>query len=80
MPIYEYLCGQCGHKFELLKAKMSKNSREKCPECGGTAPQQFSVFGVGSGGSSSQAPCAATGSCPTGTACCDGGTCPFGNG
>lgn len=32
MPIYEYSCGSCKHKFEKLM-KMSASS-PKCPECG----------------------------------------------
>ncbi len=74
MPIYEYLCSKCGHKFELLKAKMTKNSIEKCPKCGADAHQQLSVFGVGGGNSENS-------SCPDGTcsinSTCPTGTCPF---
>jgi putative FmdB family regulatory protein len=33
MPIYEYLCGACGHHLEALQ-KMSESPLRKCPECG----------------------------------------------
>ncbi|HOK40589.1 MAG TPA: zinc ribbon domain-containing protein [bacterium] len=32
MPIYEYECQKCGHKFELLQ-KISDKPVKKCPEC-----------------------------------------------
>jgi len=78
MPIYEYLCDKCGEKFELLKSKMVKQSREKCPSCGGTARQQLSSFGVGSSKDSSPA-CREV--CPKGDSCgCGSGSCPFSGG
>ena len=33
MPIYEYECGQCGHRLEALQ-KISEAPLKKCPECG----------------------------------------------
>lgn len=33
MPIYQYACPDCGHKFEL-KQKFSDNPVKKCPHCG----------------------------------------------
>ncbi len=33
MPIYGYVCEECGHQFDLLQ-KMSDPAPEKCPECG----------------------------------------------
>ncbi len=33
MPIYEYICGFCSHKFQLLQ-KMSDAPPEVCPNCG----------------------------------------------
>lgn len=35
MPIYEYQCEQCGHRFEVIQ-KFSDAPREKCPKCEGT--------------------------------------------
>ncbi len=34
MPIYEYQCPDCGHKFEKLQ-KMSDDPITVCPECSG---------------------------------------------
>src|SRR3954454_14345530 len=69
MPLYEYQCQKCGHRFEriqLFSARMVK----KCPECGGKVEQMISAPAVqfkgsgwyvtdyakkGSGGSNSKA-------------------------
>ena len=32
MPIYEYLCNDCGHEFETLQ-KVSDAALSKCPAC-----------------------------------------------
>jgi len=45
MPLYEYECKKCGHRFEkiqLYSAKMVK----KCPECGGAVEQMISAPAV----------------------------------
>jgi len=45
MPLYEYQCKKCGHRFEkiqLFSAKMVK----KCPECGGAVEQMISAPAV----------------------------------
>lgn len=34
MPLYEYECEQCGHRFELIR-KFSDPPLEACPKCGG---------------------------------------------
>lgn len=34
MPIYEYQCKKCGHRFEKIQ-KFSDAPVKKCPECGG---------------------------------------------
>ncbi|HSE49560.1 MAG TPA: FmdB family zinc ribbon protein [Terriglobales bacterium] len=34
MPIYEYQCKKCGHRFEKIQ-KFSDPAIKKCPECGG---------------------------------------------
>lgn len=38
MPIYEYVCKKCGHKFEKIQ-KFSDAKIKKCPECGGAVEQ-----------------------------------------
>ena len=45
MPLYEYECKKCGHRFEriqLFSAAMVK----KCPECGGKVEQMISAPAV----------------------------------
>ena len=34
MPLYEYLCEQCAHRFEVIQ-KYSDAPVEVCPKCGG---------------------------------------------
>ena len=34
MPLYEYECGACGHRFEKIQ-KFSDPLEDKCPKCGG---------------------------------------------
>ncbi len=47
MPIFEYRCRSCGHKFEKL---VRGNEKVACPECGkGRLEKLFSVFGTKSG-------------------------------
>lgn len=35
MPLYEYLCDACGHRFETIQ-KFSDPPLEQCPKCGAT--------------------------------------------
>jgi len=35
MPLYEYLCDACGHRFEVIQ-KFSDPPPERCPKCGGS--------------------------------------------
>jgi putative FmdB family regulatory protein len=34
MPLYEYQCDACGHRFEALQ-KFSDPPLDRCPKCGG---------------------------------------------
>jgi putative FmdB family regulatory protein len=34
MPLYEYQCDACGHRFEVIR-KFSDEPLETCPKCGG---------------------------------------------
>jgi len=38
MPLYEYLCKKCGHRFEKIR-KFSDKQLRKCPECAGVIEQ-----------------------------------------
>ena len=33
MPLYEYLCDACGHRFEIIQ-KFSDSAPDACPSCG----------------------------------------------
>jgi len=41
MPLYEYQCKKCGHRFEKIQ-KFSDPKIKKCPECGGAVEQLLS--------------------------------------
>lgn len=63
MPIFEYKCGKCGHKFEYLASNSSDNPDE-CPKCGQKKPvKQMSVFST----SPENNTAGSSNSCPTGT-------------
>ena len=41
MPIYEYECRRCAHRFELIQ-KISDKPRKRCPECSGAVDRLIS--------------------------------------
>ena len=41
MPLYEYQCKKCRHRFEKIQ-KFSDVPVKKCPECGGPVEQLLS--------------------------------------
>ena len=45
MPIYEYQCKKCHHRFERIQ-KFSDPHVKKCPECGGAVEQVLSAPAV----------------------------------
>jgi len=45
MPTYDYVCKECGHRFELFQ-QMTANVKRKCPECGKKTLERL----IGSGG------------------------------
>jgi putative FmdB family regulatory protein len=45
MPLYEYKCKKCGHRFEKI-LKFSDKPVKKCPECGGAVEQVISAPAV----------------------------------
>ena len=45
MPLYEYQCKKCGHRFEKIQ-KFSDKLIKKCPECGGAVEQTISAPAV----------------------------------
>ncbi|HEY3615258.1 MAG TPA: FmdB family zinc ribbon protein [Candidatus Sulfotelmatobacter sp.] len=45
MPLYEYECKKCGHRFEKIQ-KFSDKMVKTCPECGGQVEQMISAPAV----------------------------------
>ncbi|MBI2953747.1 MAG: zinc ribbon domain-containing protein [Chloroflexi bacterium] len=45
MPLYEFSCSRCSHKFELLRSFGSADDAATCPCCGaGEARRLISTF------------------------------------
>jgi putative FmdB family regulatory protein len=71
MPIYEYLCRDCGAPFEKLVRRFGE--AVACPSCAGQAvDKQLSVFAVAS---AAPAPPAGCGAAACGDGCCAAGPC-----
>ncbi|MDX8412433.1 MAG: zinc ribbon domain-containing protein [Mariprofundaceae bacterium] len=65
MPIYEYACQSCSHRFETLV--MNQSEKVECPACHGDKLEKLlSAHAVGSG--SPDTPC--------GMPPCGAGACP----
>jgi putative FmdB family regulatory protein len=45
MPLYEYQCKKCHHRFERIQ-KFSDPHVKKCPQCGGPVEQVLSAPAV----------------------------------
>jgi putative FmdB family regulatory protein len=72
MPLYEYHCTSCSHKFQKLQA-MSATGAD-CPNCEQPARRMLSVFAAhskGEAGASQPSPLPPMG----GGGCCGGGCC-----
>ena len=63
MPVYEYECKACGHRFELRRSMSDSDDQVQCPACGARKPKRvFSVFGtVGSSADLSSSACGPSG-------------------
>jgi putative FmdB family regulatory protein len=54
MPLYEYRCRACGHRFEILQRIGQGADGLVCTRCGAEQlDKQFSTFAAASGGSGS---------------------------
>lgn len=42
MPLYEYKCVKCGHRFEKIES-MNASITKKCPKCGAKAERMFAA-------------------------------------
>jgi putative FmdB family regulatory protein len=62
MPIFEYRCQRCSHRFETIV--LSSREKIRCPQCASmTVEKQLSVFSAPASGKQ------ATSSTSTGCAC-----------
>ncbi len=71
MPIYEYLCQECGNKFEKLVRRVEEAEDLACPSCGEKhLKQEYSTFAAhahnGTAKPQSAPPCAQGGCCNPG--------------
>jgi putative FmdB family regulatory protein len=41
LPLYEYKCVKCGHRFEKIES-LSASTTKRCPKCGKKAERQLS--------------------------------------
>lgn len=83
MPLYEYSCRGCGHRFEILQRLGEGAEGLACPSCDAAAlDKQFSTFAAGtSSGAAGDAEAGYGGAgCESGAgACCGGGACGMGD-
>lgn len=70
MPLYEYVCRSCGHRFERMRKVSERLAAPACPACAlEVAALAVSVPGrVGAGNAA-----AAAQACAAGPSCCGGG-------
>ena len=77
MPIYEYLCPTCGHKFDKLQSMNSDGA--DCPHCEQPAKRAISVFAAVSKGGSEISDFGGSPLPPLGGGGCCGGGCGCGH-
>ncbi len=67
MPIFEYLCNDCGNKFEKLVRSSARETAAECPSCGRDhVTTQVSSFAARTSGiAKDSAPSCASGMCAT---------------
>ena len=68
MPVYTYVCKDCGEKFDLLIGVTSEKTEEKCKKCASTnIGKVLSLFSMGNSGGKlgSSGPNCPTGTCPS---------------
>ena len=70
MPIYSYICKDCGGKFDLLIGIVSKDEERICKKCGSSnIEKSIASFGISTSSEksdlSSSGPACPTGTCPT---------------
>lgn len=79
MPIYEYNCNACDHRFELLVPMSASSVLPECPECRSADTRKLISVFVGrssgsDGGAKNLAGSGGCGSCAATSCCgCSGG-------
>ena len=64
MPIYEYVCRDCGQRFEKFFRSMRGSAELVCPHCGSSRAQKaLSLFGSRSSGGRPAAHATSAGAC-----------------
>lgn len=56
MPLYEYKCGDCGLKFEMMRPMSLSSEPAECKRCGNKAGRVLSVFAAFAKGSDGESP------------------------
>ena len=63
MPIYDFRCAECGHKFEMFTT-ISRRAQAVCPKCGGRVERVYEgKWSMGAKPSAGQGGCGCGGSC-----------------
>lgn len=61
MPIYEYKCTSCGHRFDVLQRMNEDGTNLTCPHCGASRPEKMistcASAGIANSGASSGRGC-----------------------
>ena len=64
MPLYEYRCEECDHRFEILQRLGDGADGLSCPSCGvERLARQFSTFAAAANQGSMAEPAAGVGCC-----------------
>jgi putative FmdB family regulatory protein len=73
MPIYEYVCGSCHHKFEKMRPFSQANEGAECPRCKKQADRVLSAcYSMSTSEGGVPQPVSGTGG---GCSSCSGGSC-----
>lgn len=68
MPIYTYICKDCGKKSDFLIRTNNQGEEKTCKKCNSkNLEKTFSTFAVNTSSSKSDLNSSSGGSCPTGT-------------
>ena len=49
MPVYEYFCDRCKHRYDSMRPVSRMDDPAPCPKCGEAGKRQLSLFGFKDG-------------------------------